>query len=460
MTAAVVPPESPEEEPPGPSSRPALVATYAIGGLLGGLVGATTAVLVTQVIKALLAVVTRQETWVTIVVPLVGLGLSVLVLNGYRRGAALQRLTPETAPSTSGRPGLLGWRPTGRDVIRADLTSDVLANAGTEERFPYRLAPPRIVAIIATVGLGAPMGTESPAAHMGVAAGAFLGDRGRLLRRIARPAAVGGGAAGVAALIGNPLVGAAFILELGRRKRVPLSLERCTAALVGGLVGWSINVAFDLSLIRLNVPEIAPEDLPQALATAVLVGLVAGAVTSLTGVAIYRARGWQAPPVLRLVLGGLAVAAAATAVAAIASPAAAVGPGTGAAVWAETADAAAPTLLAVALLRAAATTAAVAAGGCGGLFVPFLAIGDVAGRALAPAFGVPSDLAGAAGAAGGIAGGYRLPFTAVALVLGLGGPQSATLTCLAAVGVATLAGVGAGMVVDRASAVRAARSGP
>ena len=262
---------------------------------------------------------------------------------------------------------------------------------------------------------------------MGVAAGAFLGDRGRILRRIARPAAVGGGAAGVAALIGNPLVGAVFMLELGRRKRVPLSLERCTAALVGGLVGWSINVAFDLSLIRLNVPEIAPEDLPQALATAVLVGLVAGAVTSLTGVAIYRARGWQAPPVLRLVLGGLAVAAAATAVAAIASPAAAVGPGTGAAVWAETADAAAPTLLAVALLRAAATTAAVAAGGCGGLFVPFLAIGDVAGRALAPTFGVPSDLAGAAGAAGGIAGGYRLPFTAVALVLGLGGPQSATL---------------------------------
>lgn len=378
----------------------------------------------------------------------------MLVLNGYRRGAALQRLTPESAPSTSGRPGLLGWRPTGRDVIRADLTSDVLATAGTEERFPYRLAPPRIAAIIATVGLGAPMGTESPAAHMGVAAGAFLGDRGRLLRRTARPAAVGGGAAGVAALIGNPLVGAVFILELGRRKRVPLSLERCTAALVGGLVGWSINVAFGLELIRLNVPEIAPDDLPQAIATAVLVGLVAGAVTSLTGVAIYRARGWQAP-VLRLVLGGLAVAAAATAVAAIASPAAAVGPGTGAAVWAETADAAAPTLLAVALLRAAATTAAVAAGGCGGLFVPFLAIGDVAGRALAPTFGVPSDLAGAAGAAGG----YRLPFTAVALVLGLGGPQSATLTCLAAVGVATLAGVGAGMVVDRASVVRAGRAG-
>jgi H+/Cl- antiporter ClcA len=159
------------------------------------------------------------------------------------------------------------------------------------------------------------------------------------------------------------------------------------------------------------------------------------------------------------VLGGLAVAATATALAVIASPAAAVGPGTGAAVWAETTDAPARTLLAVALLRAAATTAAVAAGGCGGLFVPFLAIGDVAGRTLAPSFGVPSDLAGAAGAAGGIAGGYRLPFTAVALVLGLGGPTSATLTCLATVGVATLAGVGAAVALDRITVWRATRAG-
>jgi len=44
-------------------------------------------------------------------------------------------------------------------------------------------------------------------------------------------------------------------------------------------------------------------------------------------------------------------------------------------------------------------------------------------------------------------------------MLVLGGPQSATLTCLATIGVAKLAGVGAGMVVDRASAVHAARSG-
>jgi H+/Cl- antiporter ClcA len=94
-------------------------------------------------------------------------------------------------------------------------------------------------------------------------------------------------------------------------------------------------------------------------------------------------------------------------------------------------------------LRAAATTAAIAAGGCGGVFVPLLAIGDIAGRVFAPGLGVGTDLAGAAGAAGGIAGGYRLPFTAFFMVLGIGGPPRAMLLCIAAAVVATGTGAGA-----------------
>ena len=431
------------------------IATSVFGGLLGGMAGAVTAVLVTELIKRILAVVSSQGIWGLIVVPLVGLAIAVLILQGYGHGKALQTLAPEPAgPRPRGRWSLRWKNP--RDVIRADLTADVLATAGEEERFPWRLAPVRAVAIVATVGLGAPMGTESPAAHLGVAAGVCLADRGRWWRRLTRPAAVGGGAAGVAALVGIPLVGTAFMLELGRRRNVPLSAERVTAALLGGLVGWAINAAFNLDLIRLNVPQVAPGDLLTALAAALVAGASAGTITSLTGAAIYRARGWQAFPGFRLVVGGLAVAAATIAIATIATPSAAVGPGAGAAAWAKTTDAAAFTLLAVALLRAAATTAAVVAGGCGGVFVPFLAIGDVAGRAFAPAFGVPSNLAGSAGAAGGIAGGYRLPFTAATLVLGLGGPYTATLTCLATVGVATIAGVGAALALDRLTSLRPA----
>lgn len=60
-----------------------------------------------------------------------------------------------------------------------------------------------------------------------------------------------------------------------------------------------------------------------------------------------------------------------------------------------------------------------------------------------------SDLAAAAGAAGSIAGGYRLPLTAIAMVLTVGGPVVARLTCVAAVGVATASGVVAAYLLDR-----------
>jgi H+/Cl- antiporter ClcA len=90
------------------------------------------------------------------------------------------------------------------------------------------------------------------------------------------------------------------------------------------------------------------------------------------------------------------------------------------------------------------------------VFVPFLVVGDLAGRVFAPGLRLPGDLAGSAGAAGGIAGGYRLPFTAVALVLGQGGPGLATLTCLATVAVAAFAGTGAAAMLDRMLARRKA----
>jgi chloride channel protein, CIC family len=62
---------------------------------------------------------------------------------------------------------------------------------------------------------------------------------------------------------------------------------------------------------------------------------------------------------------------------------------------------------------------------------------------------VPADLAGAAGAASGLSGGYHLPITAVALVLGQGGNHLAMLTCLATVVVAAYAGAGTARLLDR-----------
>jgi CIC family chloride channel protein len=410
------------------------VVVALLAAMLGGLLGGFLVVGVTLVLKAGMDFAAGQPLWFIIVVPLSGLAITTLLLHGVG-----------TTTGTGAHP----WRSFPPGAIRADISGDVTDSAGQEERFPWRLAPIRLLAILATVGTGGAMGTEAPAAYLGVAADVCLGDRGRKWRRVLRPAAIAGGAAGVAALMGIALVGTAFMLELGRRRRAPLSAERVTAALVGGLVGWAINAGLGLNLIRLVVPKEPPMSVGQAVITALFVGVAAGGISSLAGLAVYRAKKWQAGPVARLALAGAASVLIALALARIAVASAAVGPGGGAILWAEAVPALPATLLAVCLLRAAATTAAVAAGGCGGVFVPFLAVGDLAGRVFAPGLHIGHDLAGAAGAAGGIAGGYRLPFTAVFMSLGVGGPPRATLTCLATIVVAWLAGTGLETVLAR-----------
>lgn len=404
------------------------IATSALGGFIGGLLAAALVIGFTEILKGILAVVSRQQTWVLIVVPLIGLALSVLVLYGFGLSSETENL---------GRKWASAWRTFGPRVSRSDLTGDMVGFAGEEERFPWRLAPIRMLAMIATVGFGAAMGTEAPAAYLGVATGVAIGSRWRPLLR---PAAVGGAAAGIAALMGIPLLGTAYILELGRRHHAPLSAERVTAALVGGFVGWLLHVALHVDLLRLVVPKEPPHSFYQATMTALLIGALSGAMTAISGAAIYRAKSFMVHPIIRFTLSGLVLGTAAVILAKIAAPSAAIGPGSGAIRWAESTPAAALTIFAVDILRAVATVSSAAAGGCGGLFVPFLAIGDLAGRVFAPSLRLPTDLAGAAGAAGGISGGYHLPFTAMAMVLGQGGSRFAMLTCFATVLVAGIVG--------------------
>jgi len=213
---------------------------------LGGLVGGALVLAVTVALKAMMDIVSAEATVEVIVVPLLGLALATLALHVFGRTAS---------PASPDSPHASAWRTFPPDAIRADITGDVVDSAGVEERFPWRLAPLRTVAIFATVGLGAAMGTEAPAAYLGVATGACLGDRGRRWRRLLRPAALAAGAAGVSAVMGVAAVGTAYMLELGRRHRAPLSTERVIAAVIGGVVGWGINAVLGLSLIRLIVPK-------------------------------------------------------------------------------------------------------------------------------------------------------------------------------------------------------------
>ena len=152
---------------PEAGSRWSSIATYAIGGLVGGLAGGAFVVVVTLALKATMDFVSSQVTWVLIVVPLIGLALTVLVLHVFGQSEAAQ--TQGQGVTRERRAKI--WRTFPRGAIQADITGDVVDSAGQEERFPWRLTPIHTLAIFTTVGLGAGMGTEAPAAYFGVAAG-------------------------------------------------------------------------------------------------------------------------------------------------------------------------------------------------------------------------------------------------------------------------------------------------
>src|SRR5262245_58188650 len=119
---------------PGAGSRWSSIATYAIGGLVGGLAGGTFVVVVTLGLKAMMDFVSSQITWVLIVVPLLGLALTVIVLRVFGRSEDV------TQPRTGSRRAN-AWRTFPRGAIQADITGDVVNTAGEEERFPWRLTP-------------------------------------------------------------------------------------------------------------------------------------------------------------------------------------------------------------------------------------------------------------------------------------------------------------------------------
>src|SRR5262249_5339107 len=124
---------------PETGSRSSSIATYSIGGLVGGLAGAAFVVVVTLALKAMMDFVSSQVTWVLIVVPLIGLALTVLVLQVYGQREAGQAHTPRVTPPRARRAKM--WRTFPPGAIQADITGDVVDSAGQEERFPWRLTP-------------------------------------------------------------------------------------------------------------------------------------------------------------------------------------------------------------------------------------------------------------------------------------------------------------------------------
>lgn len=304
-------------------------------------------------------------------------------------------------------------------------------------RVPLRQVPGRILAAIATVGLGGSQGFESPSALVGSALGEACGR----VRRFAlgadevRTLVVAGASAGIAAIFSSPGVGTLYGLEVPFRRDV--DAPRLVPAAIAAAVAFAVRAALVGAQPLVALTHRPPLD--AALVAAILVLAVAcglGArlfAAALTGL---RALGQQHGPWQRAAAGAAALAALAWCGQALTGTWITFGPGYVAAGW-TLAAAHAPLVLAAALvIRTGGTLASVYGGGGGGVFTSLACTGLLLAVLLERLLGQPpgGPLA-LLGAATFLASGYRLPLAGVLLVAEQSGDLALTVAGFVAIAI-------------------------
>jgi CIC family chloride channel protein len=277
----------------------------------------------------------------------------------------------------------------------------------------------KIVAGAATLGFGGALGYEGPSLYVGAAIGTAV--QGRWARSFTRDDAkvlmVAGAAAGVAAIFKAPATGAIFALEVpyrddnARRMLLP--------ALLAAAVGYVVFVLLLGTQPLFEVAGSPPFDVTE-LGGAVVVGLVCGLGARLFVVAVTWAKRQVAGSgrrvavrvtVAGVVLGGLALSSSH-----LFGDTLTLGSGYRTLDWLTTPGRSLGLIIALFVYRLAATTATVAGGGAGGLFIPLVIAGAVVGQAAATTVHDPSTLFPLIGVAAFLGAGYRTPLAGVMFV--------------------------------------------
>jgi chloride channel protein, CIC family len=275
----------------------------------------------------------------------------------------------------------------------------------------------RMVAGVATLGSGCAMGLEGPSIYLGATIGSALQRRWRsfLVGTDPNLLLVAGAAAGIAAIFKAPATGAIFAIEvpfqedLARRMLLPALI----AAACGYLALVAINGTKPLFPVH-GAPPFSFVDLVGA----ALLGLLAGFGARLFATMIRHAKRLSGlgHPVVRVAVAGATIAALFAIGRGLTGESLVLTPGYGVVTWALAPDRAVALLLAVLVLRCAATGAAVAGGGVGGLFVPLVVAGALLGRACGAALGSQDSLFMVIGIAAFLGAGYRVPLAAIVFV--------------------------------------------
>lgn len=367
----------------GPNYR--LLAFAALTGALTG-VGVAAFEWVTR--TQLFDLVLDTPVWAQALVPTVGLALTAVALRTVGRGA-----TPATSDEY-----IKNFHERGRPL---DL----------------RPLPGRLLGGMATLGSGGALGFEGPSMYLGASIGTALERlrRRRGGRSESKVLMVAGAAAGVAAIFKAPATGAIFALESpyrddnARRMLLP--------ALLAAATGYLSAVALLGTEPLFAVEGSPPFDLRE-LGGAVVLGLLCGVGARLFAWLTLRAKAIAGQvPVWASVLGaGAAMAVLALTSERLFGDTLATGSGYRTLEWVTEPGHALPLVAALFTIRLLATSATLAGGGVGGLFVPLVIAGAILGDGLATVVHDDTTLFPLIGVAAFLGAGYRTPLAGVVFV--------------------------------------------
>jgi CIC family chloride channel protein len=337
----------------------------------------------------------HQSAAVQIVAPLIGLVLAALVLQTIgRRLARGTSLTPSTA-------------------------DEYVKNFHDQgERLALRPVPSRLLASVATLGLGGAMGFEGPAIYLGASVGSALQRAfSRWFSRAdAKLLLACGAAAGVSAIFKAPATGLVFALEvpfqddIARRMLLPAGIASATSYLA--------FVAFAGTAPFFAVSGAPPFDL-RDLGGSVVLGLLCGVGARLFTGALIRAKHLAAefPPLVRALSAGAGLTLLAALSFLLFGDGLTVGAGYDNLAWAVDPRHGVGLVLLLLVMRALATVLTVAGGGVGGLFIPLVVegalMGDVVGGLFRASSAGSSNFFPLVGVSAFLGAGYRVPLAAV-----------------------------------------------
>jgi len=368
------------------AEAPKATLRFGVYALVGMLVGVAVAAIEWVALEVVLERVLEAPLWAQALAPGAGLAITALVLRG------------RTSAGTSD------------EYVRAYHTGADL---------PTRELPPKLLGAVATLGLGGALGAEGPSVFAGATIGQRVGARlpGVLGPRGHRTLTSAGAAAGVAAIFQAPATGVLFALEapfqrdVARRALIPALVAAATSYLTFVSI-WGVH-----SYLPVPRGEVRLRD---ELLGAVVLGLCAGLTARGLAQLWHGAKRTGQRRSLGVRVAGAAAVSAAALVGARAMTGVSFTLGPGTERIAELAVDAEVGLWVIAgafALRALTTSAALAAGGVGGVFIPLVVQGLLLGRLVESLFdGAAPGLYPVIGLAAVLGAGYRTPLAAVMFV--------------------------------------------